>query len=808
MNFNRILPRLCCGALGAFAIMFSAVSVSAYDFSAKTGNGTDIFYNINPDGKTVTVTYGGSKYNVSSLEIPQEVSHDGMTYTVTAIGYQAFERTGVRQIQLPNTITEIQTYAFNGCEVAEINFPTALKTIGEHAFYGTNISKGIFHEGLEEIGNWAFYGAAIDTLSLPKTLVAMGEMAFNRCKMKTVRIPGSLKIVSKEAFAECPNLWKVVIEEGVQSLGVRPYDGAVFSQSPLMEIEFPSSLTYIGPNTFSGNKFKEMVLPNTIKEIGTSCFTSCGELESITFSNGMEELPNYVCDNCPGLIKVTIPEGIKKIGINSFSGALLLSHLIFPETVTEVAPGALSRTGIVDFTFPKELTYISSRMFESCNNLTVMSIPENITEIKNNAFEGCRNLKEITLPLSLKIMENSVFAYCSNLIDVNIPASIGEVLPSSTFQDCTSLKKIVIPEGITKLDRYLFMGCSNLTDIELPKSLEHIGNRIIEGCDALRNLTIYHNVSVIEQHAFDGCQGIEEIHLYRAVLPETPIPLGWLVDRPVIPADNNCTLYVPVGSVESYKASEYWNTFKNIVGEEISEPLNYQISFPWSISGGKLTVNGEETKNVMEFAMDSDVEIVAVPNTGYHLQALLVNGEDVTAAMTDGRYIISKIASNYTVDAKFAENPVKLSLFMAVGGSVDVDVEKKDTFSCTITPEKGWEINTVTFNGRNVTAELTDDNRYTTPPLTGDSELRVTFENRDSAVKNIGIDATATKVYVDRDGVVMLEGLEPGVLINVYTVSGQFVNSANSTPGVTTMQLQQHGIYIIQTPVQTFKLQY
>lgn len=801
MDFNRILPRLCCGALGAFAIMFSAVSASAYDFSAKTGNGTDIFYNINPDGKTVTVTYGGSKYNVSSLEIPQEVSHDGVTYTVTAIGNKAFQEAKVNTITLPNTITEFQSYAFCLSSIREFNYPSNLKYIRSRVFDGTQINNGDLPEGLETIEEGAFARTRIKELYLPPTLTTIESMAFYGCDyISEVAIPGSVRIISRSAFSNCRSLSKVTFGEGVEEL-----EGACFEYTPLSEIEIPSSVTILGQSCFAGNKIKELILPNTIRSIGESCFYSSSELESITFSSGLTELPASVCKDCNNLYKINIPEGITKIGIYAFENCRTLSHITLPQSLTELGDRVFSGSGIVDFVLPPNVKTINARLFEYCDNLTDVTVTSNISRIEEHAFANCNHIRNVLLPDKLEYLDEYAFSGCSSLETINIPSSLTS-LRHATFWGCTKLRKLQIPEGVKELQLYLFQGCVTLEELELPKSLEKIDNGFIDGCESLKKLVLYNNVDMVAQGAFNGCPSLQEIHLYRAVLPTCRQATSTV--QPVIPADNNCTLYVPVGSVESYKASEYWNTFKNIVGEEISEPLNYQISFPWSISGGKLTVNGEATKNVMEFAMDSDVEIVAVPNTGYHLQALLVNGEDVTAAMTDGRYIISKIASNYTVDAKFAENPVKLSLFMAVGGSVDVDVEKKDTFSCTITPEKGWEINTVTFNGRNVTADLTDDNRYTTPALTGDSELRVTFENRDSAVKNIGIDATATKVYVDRDGVVTLEGLEPGVLINVYTVSGQFVNSATSNSGVTTMQLQQHGIYIIQTPAQTFKLQY
>lgn len=801
------MKRLRFFSLALLAACFS-LSAHAYDFSAKNKAEVEIFYNINPGGNTLTVTYGANPYSATELEIPQEVTHDGKTYTVTAIGNRAFERGIIPSVILPATITEIQNYAFNQSNIANINYPKGLKRIGEYAFYFTNINNGLFPDGLEEIGQQAFDATKIDSLNLPNTLIVLGKNAFSQCRsLHTVKIPGSLKVIEKETFYACSNLYKVEIEEGVESLGVRPYDGGVFQASPIREISFPSSLTYIGPYCFSGNEFTELVLPNTIKELGANCFFNSPKLESITFSSGMTDLPNYVCQSCPKLIEVIIPEGIQKIGSMVFERDALLSHITLPESVTEVDNAAFSNTGLVDFIFPKSLTYISSRMFSSCNNLTELTIPETITEIRNGAFEHCKNLKKVTLPENLITLENSVFYSCSNLTEVNIPVSIGMV-PSYLFQGCSNLKKMIIPEGITEIDRGAFQGCTNLAELELPKSLQIIREHLIGECDALRKLTIYHNVSLIEQHAFDECKTIEEIHLYRAVLPETPIPLGWLVDRPVIQEGNNCTLYVPKGSVESYKASFYWNTFKDIVEEEITEQLNYQITFPYSFNGGSVTVNGDPTKTVMEFAMGSDVEIAVSANEGYHLSSFFVNGKDATADLIDNIYSIKNIDCNYDIDAIFAENPVILSIYTAVGGSVDVEVEKNQSFSCIISAEEDWTINTVTFNGMDVTANLLDDNRYTTPALTANSELRITFENVNAGIDDISLLGSDVKVYVDNSGLVNIKGLEQGSLITVYSIEGQQIDSTISSGSSDYIQLSQHGVYLIKTPLKTYKVQY
>ncbi|WP_304645980.1 leucine-rich repeat domain-containing protein [uncultured Duncaniella sp.] len=805
MNLNRFLPRLCCSALGLSALMAFSASVSAYDFSSQDRNGIEIFYNINPDGKTVTVTYGSEKYNTDVISVPENVTNDGTTYTVTAIGNKAFERSRIKGISLPNSIKEIQQYAFYLSSVESINYPSSLKYVRLHAFEGTPITNGILPDGLSIIEDCAFAKTKINVLSLPNTLKEIGSSAFYSCyNIAEVTIPGSVKVVRSSAFSSCPSLKKVVIEEGVEELE----NGAFYcgmTGNSLEEVVFPSTLTKIGSVCFYSSKIKDVVLPNTIKEIGSSCFQASHEMESITFSSGMEELPNDVCRDCSKLIKVNIPEGITKIGNNAFSSTPLLSHITIPESVIEIGVSLFSASGIVDFTFPKNLTYLSNEMFYECDNLTEVTVPETIKNIGNKAFCGCGSLRIVSLPEALESLGELAFYGCSSLEKINIPSKLNK-LEKSTFSSCKNLTRVVIPEGVKDIDGDVFRDCTNLAELKLPKSLEKIGPSFISGCENIRELTIYHQVGNIAHVAFKDCKNLEKIHLHRAVVPTAHIITNpW---SPVIPADNNCTLYVPKGSAETYRASQYWNTFKAIEEEEITEELNYQFSFPSSISGGSLTVNGEKTKNVMEFAMNSNVVITAEPKNGYHLAAFTLNGKDVTAEMTDGSYVIEKLDANYVVDAKFAENPVKLSLFMAVGGSVDVEIEKRATFSCFITPEEGWKVNTVTFNGRDVTSDLTDDKRYTTPSLTGDSELRVTFENVNSAVENIGVNATSTKVYVDRSGLVTIEGIESGTVVSAYAVNGQLVERITSSGDVATLQLYQHGIYLIQTPVKTYKIHY
>ena len=114
----------------------ATATMSAYNFEVD-----GIYYNINADSTSVSVTYRESATTSNTysgvVTIPAQVSYNGMFYPVTTIGNNAFrncsELTGVN---LPNTIIRLQSDSFHGCSaLTHINFSDSLVYIDEHAFY-------------------------------------------------------------------------------------------------------------------------------------------------------------------------------------------------------------------------------------------------------------------------------------------------------------------------------------------------------------------------------------------------------------------------------------------------------------------------------------------------------------------------------------------------------------------------------------------------------------------------------------------------------------------------------------------------
>ena len=196
-----------------FMALLATTHLWAHDFEVD-----GIYYNY-LDGNNVAVTYKGSSYDAYNNEysgevtIPETVTYNGTTYSVTSIGNYAFELcTSLTSITIPNSVTSIGKYAFDDCtSLTSITIPNSVTSIGDNAF--------------EDCSSFT-------SVTIPNSVTSIGEGTFFICtSLTSITIPNSVTSIGGETFNGCSSL-KTVICEAVEvpELGVR-----VFRYMPLSE---------------------------------------------------------------------------------------------------------------------------------------------------------------------------------------------------------------------------------------------------------------------------------------------------------------------------------------------------------------------------------------------------------------------------------------------------------------------------------------------------------------------------------------------------------------------------------------------
>ena len=162
-------------------------------------------------------------------------------------------------------------------------------------------------------------------------------------------------------------------------------------------------------------------------------------------------------------------------------------------------------------------------------------------------------ITDVTIPSGLTNITDSAFENCSRLSSINIPNSV-TVIGLSAFKNCTSLTSLHFPSSVTIIPYGVCSGCRSLTTVELPSNMTAFYNQTFEYCTSLASITIPSTVTSIGTGSFYGCSGLT----YIVCLPTTP---PTLTNSNVFVNTNNCPIYVPAASVDTYKAANNWSTY-------------------------------------------------------------------------------------------------------------------------------------------------------------------------------------------------------------------------------------------------------
>ena len=271
-------------------------SVNAFAQTVESVEIDGIYYNLVTKGKIAEVTQNPNKYS-GTINIPETITYNDITYSVAGIGYQAFCYCyALTSVTIPNSVTSIGSDAFSGCSgLTSVAIPNSVTSIGSSAFYGCS---------------------GLTSVTIPNSVTSIGGRAFSSCSgLTSVTIPNSVTSIENRVFQNCPGLTSVTIPNSVTSIGYAAFRGC----SRLISITIPNSVTSIGEEAFTScSSLTSVAIPNSVTSIGNGAFLGCSGLTSITITNSVTSIEGYTFYGCSGLTSVTIPNSVTSIGEYAF----------------------------------------------------------------------------------------------------------------------------------------------------------------------------------------------------------------------------------------------------------------------------------------------------------------------------------------------------------------------------------------------------------------------------------------------------------------------------------------------------------
>ena len=489
------------------------------------------------------ITISGYSGTATELVIPDEI--DGQP--VIAIADEAFS--GNRRLvslKLGNVVR--LGYKFlEGCiGITEITIPRTV-TDSWFALEGSSVENVTFEEGIANIPAYICGAASsVKSVTLPEkedTLdgYCIGESAFVGTSITSITIPESVTEIKDHAFSDCALLTSVVIPDNVTSIGEGCFEGC----KRLKSISFGKSVQSLGYKFLNGCVgITEITIPKTVTDSWYALEGS--SIESVTFEEGIANIPAYICGAASSVKSVTLPE--KEDTLDGYF----------------IGEGAFSGTSITSITIPESVTEIKDHAFSECALLTAVVIPDNVTSIGEGCFEGCKRLKSISFGKSVQSLGYKFLNGCVSITDITIPKTVtdswyaleGSSIENVTFEEgianipayiCgavssvksvtlpekedtldgyfigegafsgTSITSITIPESVTEIKDHAFSDCALLTAVVIPDNVTSIGEGCFEGCKRLKSISVGKSVQSLGYKFLNGCVGITDITIPKTV---------------------------------------------------------------------------------------------------------------------------------------------------------------------------------------------------------------------------------------------------------------------------------------------------
>ena len=379
-------------------------------------------------------------------------------------------------------------------------------------------------------------------------------------------------------------------------------------------------------------------------------------------------------EDCDGLTKITIPDGVKYIGDHAFYGCTKVTSIELPDSVRFIGAAFDDCRSLTSITIPRDAKFNTFPIFRGCTalkNINVDSASKNYTsengvlfsksksrliaypagktdssyvvpsgtkDIWFGAFSDCANLTSVTIPSSVTSIDSDAFRNCSGLTSINVDkanknySSVNGVLFNKSktklilYPIGKTDRSYTIPTGVTEIGSRAFSFCSSLTSVTIPSSVTSIGYDAFYSCSGLTNITIPDSVTSLYRGAFSGTAYAEDksnwengaLYIGNALVAAKYYGDDelsgdfWLKEGTRIIAENVFFLCDELKSINVSSSNKY---FSSIDGVLYSKDKKTLIAYPEGKGSSYSIPNGVTSIGDGAFYYQDGLSSVTIPNS-------------------------------------------------------------------------------------------------------------------------------------------------------------------------------------------------
>lgn len=278
----------------------------------------------------------------------------------------------VKEWKLPKSLKRIGPCAFRNISVEEFNIPENVESIAATFISSSNLSR-------INVDSNNKYFTSVDGILFDKDSTRLIKYPENR-DGNSYEVPNTVKTIDANAFISCKNLQTIVIADSVEKIGDSAFDG-----SKLKTINLGGGITNISNKPFYGawnltninvitendkyesengilfNKGKTILIkyppaiingevyeiPNTVVEIGPQSFYR-SQIKNVIIPSSVKKIGSESFFQCYNLEEVNLPEGLERIEWRALYGCHKIKTIVVPSSVIFIDGGAFNNMGRIN----------------------------------------------------------------------------------------------------------------------------------------------------------------------------------------------------------------------------------------------------------------------------------------------------------------------------------------------------------------------------------------------------------------------------------------------------------------------------